>query len=207
MKKLILCFFCCICLISCKSTVHLPIPGEATIKQNNIYSEYMSIGDAYLDLEKFDKAITYYQKAMVNKNLYWTAYYKSGRSYALSKKWKEAKKVYFDLLKRDPENISVRMSLAYITAMEGDLDSAEEIYKSLWNNNSDNSEILVNYINVLIANNNVSEAKNLIKTLKEKFQENKNIESFEKKIEELSKEVLEDFTEKSPNNESSSSEN
>ena len=36
-----------------------------------------------------------------------------------------------------------------------------------------NSEILVNYINVLIANNNVSEAKNLIKTLKEKFQENK----------------------------------
>ena len=122
---------------------------------------------------------------MVNKNLYWTAYYKLGRSYALSKKWKEAKKVYFDLLKRDPENISVRMSLAYITAMEGDLDSAEEIYKSLWNNNSDNSEILVNYINVLIANNNVSEAKNLIKTLKEKFQENKNIESFEKKIEEL----------------------
>ena len=110
-------------------------------------------------------------------------------------------------MKRDPENISVRMSLAYITAMEGDLDSAEEIYKSLWNNNSDNSEILVNYINVLIANNNVSEAKNLIKILKEKFQDNKNIESFEKKIEELSKEVLEDFTEKSPNNESSSSEN
>ena len=67
--------------------------------------------------------------------------------------------------------------------------------------------ILVNYINVLIANNNVSEAKNLIKILKEKFQDNKNIESFEKKIEELSKEVLEDFTEKSPNNESSSSEN
>ena len=207
MKKLILCFFCCICLISCKSTVHLPIPGESTIKQNNIYSEYMSIGDAYLDLEKFDKAITYYQKAMVNKNLYWTAYYKLGRSYALSKKWKDAKKVYFDLLKRDPENISVRMSLAYITAMEGDLDSAEEIYKSLWNNNSDNSEILVNYINVLIANNNVSEAKNLIKTLKEKFQENKNIESFEKKIEELSKEVLEDFTEKSSNTEESSAEN
>ena len=98
------------------------------------------------------------------------------------------------------------MSLAYITAMEGDLDSAEEIYKSLWNNNSDNSEILVNYINVLIANNNVSEAKNLIKTLKEKFQENKNIVSFEKKIEELSKEVLEE-TEKSPTAESPSSEN
>ena len=39
----------------------------------------------------------------------------------------------------------------------------------MWNNNSDNSEILVNYINVLIANNNVSEAKNLIKTLKEKL--------------------------------------
>ena len=53
----------------------------------------------------------------------------------------------------------------------------------------------------------LSQAKELIKTLKEKFQDNKNIESFEKKIEELSKEVLEDFTEKSPNNESSSSEN
>ena len=68
MKKLILCFFCCICLISCKSTVHLPIPGESAIKQNNIYSEYMSIGDAYLDLEKFDKAITYYHGAKKPRN-------------------------------------------------------------------------------------------------------------------------------------------
>ena len=76
----------------------------------------------------------------------------------------------------------------------------------MWNNNTDNSEILVNYINVLIANNNVSEAKNLIVTLKEKFQDNKNIESFEKKIEELSKEILEDVTEES-STETSSTEN
>ena len=65
----------------------------------------MSIGDAYLDLKKYDKAIQYYQKAMESKSLYWTAYYKLGRSYALAKKWSEAKNVYYKLLKRDPENV------------------------------------------------------------------------------------------------------
>ena len=80
MKKIIICLFISFVICSCKSTVHLPVPGEVSIKKNNIYSEYMSIGDAYLDLKKYDKAIQYYQKAMESKSLYWTAYYKLGRS-------------------------------------------------------------------------------------------------------------------------------
>ena len=36
----------------------------------------MNIADIYFSEEKFDKAITYYELAMQNKDLYWNCYYK-----------------------------------------------------------------------------------------------------------------------------------
>src|SRR5574344_1777971 len=101
---------------SCVSNVHLPIPGEDVVVKKNISVEYMTIADAYSDLSKYDKAAQYYKLAMKNKKLYWTAYYKLGRCYAMSKNWTEARKIYSVFLKRDPNNVNIKMSLAYIYA-------------------------------------------------------------------------------------------
>ncbi len=184
MKKFLFIIFSSFFFFSCAS-VHVPIPGETEVKKNNIYVEYMNIADAYNDLGKYDKAITYYSYAMKNKSLYWTAFYKLGRSYALNKNWQEAEKVYLKLLKRDSENVSLKMSLAYIYAMNGNLKGSEQLYEELNKNNPDNSDILVNYINVLFAEENYEKAKEKTNELKEKFKDNKNIETFEKKLEEL----------------------
>lgn len=169
---------------SCTS-VHVPIPGETEVKKNNIYVEYMNIADAYNDLEKYDKAILYYNYAMKNKSLRWSAYYKLGRAYAMNKDWSNAQNVYEHLLKRDSENTSLKMSLAYIYAMSGNLDDSGELYRTLYSENPDNSDILVNYINVLFAQENYGQVRAKLAELKEKFKDNASISSFEKKLEEI----------------------
>ena len=167
-------------LFSCNTTAHIPVPGEKTVQRNNISNEYYTIADAYFDLGKYDKACTYYKLAMKNKSLYWSSYYKLGKSYVNSKNWEQAEKVFVDLLKRDSENISLKMSLAYISAMNNNLVKSEELYSQMWETNPDNADILSNYINVLIAAGKTEKAKELSIELKEKFKDNKYISEFEK---------------------------
>lgn len=176
---------------SCATSVHLPVPGEGAAVKKSLSIEYMSIADAYNELAKYDKAAQYYLLAMKNKKLYWSAYYKLGRCYAMSKNWTEARKVYSALLKRDPDNVSVRMSLAYIYAMEGNLKSAEAIYELLYKENPDNSDVLINYIDVLIASEKYEAAEQSLSEMKEKFSDNKTISVFEKKLQELNPKEVE----------------
>lgn len=174
-----------ILFFSCATSPHLPVPGEGAAVKKSLSLEYLSIADAYNELAKYDKAAQYYLLAMKNKKVYWSAYYKLGRCYAMSKNWTEARKVYSSLLKRDPDNVSIRMSLAYIYAMEGNLKSAEAIYELLCKENPDNADILVNYIDVLIASEKYETAELKLSEMKEKFSDNKTISVFEKKLEEL----------------------
>lgn len=183
MKKLLLCLFPLI-FSSCAS-FRVPVPGETVAKKNNIFAEYMNIADAYNDLGKYDKAITYYNLAKANKTLRWSANYKLAHTYAMNKNWEEAQKLYLELYKRDPENSSIQMSVAYIYAMNGKLSSAENIYVSLVEKNPENADILVNYINVLFAMEKYSEVEKNLAVLKEKFKDNTNISLFEKKLEEI----------------------
>ena len=87
---------------------------------------------------------------MLSKNLKWSSYYKLGRCYALSKKWPEAKTVYEKLLERDPSNINIKLSLAYISAMSGNIEEAENYYQKLYADFPDNADIISNYINILL---------------------------------------------------------
>lgn len=183
MKKNLI-FLLPVIFVSC-SSFRVPVPGETAVRKNNIFVEYMNIADSYNDLGKYDKAITYYKMAKSNRKLKWTANYKLARAYAMNKNWEEAQKLYLELYRRDPENISIQMSIAYIYAMNGKLPSAETIYSSLVKNNPENADVLVNYINVLFAMERYEEAEANLSVLKEKFQDNPNISSFEKKLEEI----------------------
>ncbi len=183
MKKLL--FFLFPFIFSSCASFRVPVPGETVAKKNNIFAEYMNIADAYNDLGKYDKAITYYNLAKANKTLRWSANYKLAHTYAMNKNWEEAQKLYLELYKRDPENSSIQMSVAYIYAMNGKLSSAENIYVSLVEKNPENADILVNYINVLFAMEKYSEVEKNLAVLKEKFKDNTNISLFEKKLEEI----------------------
>ena len=169
-------------IFSCKSSAHFPIPGEKKVTQAALHAEYLSLADAYAELEKYDKAIQYYKLAMHDKNLYWNALYKLGRAYALSKNWGDAKDAYEKLLKRDPQNMSLKLSLAYIQAMSGDLEKAKSAYESLIREQQENETPLVNYIVILLAQEEIDAAAAQLTLLKERFPENASISEFEKRI-------------------------
>ena len=69
-------------LSSCVSKP-IPIPGEKKNVIANIYVEYMNIADTYYSLEKYDKALEYYKLSMQSSDLYWAAYYKTAKVYAI----------------------------------------------------------------------------------------------------------------------------
>ena len=169
-------------LVSCSTNAHFLIPGGNDVTKKKVSIEYLSIADAYADLEKYDKAADYYQLAMKDKKLYWTAYYKLGRSYALAKKWSDAAVIYEKLLERDPSNVSLELSQAYIKAMSGNLDDALIIYKKLIEEYPDNETIPVNYIIVLLSQGRAELAEEQLGILKQKFPDNKSIADLTKRI-------------------------
>ena len=88
-------------IISCKSAGLPLILGSEKQTIDKIHVEYMNIGDTYLSLQQYDKAIEYYNKAMKNKELYWNCYYKIGKVYALKNQWEEASVYFKKLLERE----------------------------------------------------------------------------------------------------------
>ena len=92
---------------------------------------------------------------------------------------------YEKLLKRDPDNLDLKLSLCYITAMNSDVKQASHLYEKLYQEYPDNDAVLVNYINVELYFENVQRAEELLKALKEKFSDNANIKTFESKIQQI----------------------
>lgn len=173
---------------SCASNKVIPIPGEETAILNNVYVEYYNIGDTYYRLEDFNKAITYYDKAMKNRKLYWPAYYKLAKCYTLISDWNKALPMYEKILKRDPDNSTIKASLAYLYVMQGDVKNAQKLYKELLDIEPENQNYIENYIAILIPDEdnyklNKETVETLLNKLKENFPDNKNLEKFNSTIE------------------------
>lgn len=173
--------------VSCKTGAHFPIPGEGAVTRSALAAEYMALADAYAELEKYDKAALYYKRAMQDESLYWSATYKLGRMYALSKNWTEAEKIYKRLFERDVQNVSVKMSLAYIQAMSGNLEDAKAAYKTLVDENPKNETVLVNFIAVLLSQKDRAGAEEALELLKERFPESASLADYEKRLSDLKK--------------------
>lgn len=183
----LLALMCVFLLSSCRSAMNYTVPGVRTITLKNIYTEYMLIGDEYVKLEKYDKAIEYYRQALGNKEVHWTAYYKMGRAYALAAKWPEAEEVYEKLLERDSDNTDLIRSMAYIKGMNGQLNEAMDMYNGLLDKNPDDETTIVNVATVMLAQKQNDTARVYIDMLKEKFPESKSLDTLGKALEDALK--------------------
>ncbi len=169
---------------SCAGT-HLPIPGEKAVIESNIENEYLNIAKAYENLKNYTKALEYYNlavKADKSGNIGNSVDYSMGRCYALSGDWKNALSKYNSLLEKDPGNVSLKSSVAYILAMKGDFEEACSRYEALVSENPQDASLLKNYISVLIAAEKNERAEEMILLLKESFPDDKDIETIEKKL-------------------------
>lgn len=165
---------------------HLPVPGEKNAVESNISVEYYSIASSYEELKNYKKAIDYYNLAKKNKKMRASSEYKIARCYALLKDWDNAQAGFEKILKKDPSNTNIKISLAYIMAMRGDLEASSQLYSTLVSENSTDVSILKNYISVLCARGMFDEANVQLAVLKEKFPDDADISGIEKKLQELS---------------------
>lgn len=177
--------------ISCTS---VPVPYQNETKVNNIYMEYMNIGDIYFSLEKYDNAAENYKIAMQNKELYWAVYYKLAKCYVYQNKWNEALSMYKKILKKDTENSTIKANIAYIYLMQGNFSKAEAIYDILLSEQPDNKSYLENYLAMLLANeenifNNLDKYNLKFDYYKEKYPDDQNISKFQKKYDDLTKKL------------------
>jgi tetratricopeptide (TPR) repeat protein len=145
------------------------LPGEDSKILQNLAGEYFAVGGAYANLGQYENALTYYKLAMRDKNFYTAAYYESARMNALLSRWDEAKKMYETLLLKDPNNKDMRVSLAYVIAMSGDLAQAESIYAELLVSNGYDEALHENYIRILTTQQKGTEAVHAFETYIELF--------------------------------------
>jgi len=182
MRKIIIfiCFVFSFSLFSCASDSF--IPGAKTIAVNNIYQEYMNIGNIYTDLNKYDKALDFYTRASESRKLYWACLYKIADANFRLGKWAEAENGFKILLKRDSENLQLQESLAYVYASQGKYEEALDLYSELEKKYPENQSFLENYIVILLSQENAEQARLKLDNLKKLFPDNKKIDSFEQKL-------------------------
>lgn len=161
----------------------------------DIATEYYNIGKAYEDLKNWSKAADYYEKASSSKNLKESATYKMGRCYAMNKDYEKALPVYVSLLEKDPENGSLKESLAFLKGMAGDLSGAEEVYAELVKDFPDSAPYLKGYISVLLALEKNKEAYENFIVYSEKFPDEKSISDFKAKLSSFIEESEENIAE------------
>ena len=173
---------CLLFLSSCESTFR--IPGEERTILKNIAVEYYNIAEGYVGIKNYSKAAEYYKLAMRDPEIYQQSYYKLARAYALAQDWDSAKACYDLMLEKDPENMNLKLSVAYITAMRGESDEAIEMFKKLNEENPHVQTVLENYIALLLFVGRAEDAEPLYFSLKEKFPDSSKIKDFSKQLSE-----------------------
>lgn len=171
-------------LSSCNSTSRL-IPGMEEQKNLDLYNQYMIIADEYFSQKKYDKAKTYYTECLNCEDLYWDAYYKLAKISVLQSDWNSAEEKFKTLLKRDPENSTLKENLAYVYAQKGNKDEAVKIYLELIETSGAKSSFYENLITIYISQKKVSDAEKYLDLLKEKFPDTQSIQKFQSAIDAL----------------------
>ncbi len=115
---------CAVLCVSCSSG-HVKIPGEEVVLKENECKAFYTQGLEAERKEEYGKAAELFGKALESDQLFFSAYYKQGRCYALMGNWAEAEFIFRELLETDSENSSLQQSLAFVL-LQGEKDSIPE---------------------------------------------------------------------------------
>ncbi len=181
----------------------IPIPGDSPRTIRNIYIEYMNIGNTFFKLEDYKSAAENYKLAMHNKKIYWACYYKLALCYVYTSSWANAESMYKQMLKRDPDNSSLKASLAYIYSMNGNVLKAIKMYASFLEEQPENESYLENYLVLILSEKKYFKKyrtafEEKLEKLNEVNPENKNLTKITEKYKELAEikeEEIEDISE------------
>ena len=166
------------------------IAAAGAFAKGNVDSEtakaYFEIAQAYTEVSKYDKATEFYLKAAKDPAHKNAAEYNLARVYGLQGDWKKAKSILERQYKEAPENVLIAKAYAYSLAATGNEARACEMYKKLYDEDSENPEAALNYARILILSKRYDEATSFITELKPRLTEsadNKALAELEEKIE------------------------
>ncbi len=137
--------------------------------KEDLSGEYFSIAESYTELKKYDKAIDYYKKAEKSELYKNAVHYNLAYVYALQNDWENCLKYLQPMYRRVPDNIKISAAYAYALASSGKEKEAAEIYKTIYERQPETPEYFFNYVRILIAGKNYTEALKLLEETDEKF--------------------------------------
>ena len=165
------------------------ITAAGLFAKGNVDSEtakaYFEIAQAYTEVSKYDKAAEFYLKAAKDPAHKNAAEFNLARVYGLQGDWSKAKPILERQYKEAPGNVVIAKAYSYSLAATGDEARACEMYKKLYDEDSENPEAALNYARILVLSKRYDEALSFIAELKTRFTEsteNKAFAELEEKI-------------------------
>lgn len=189
------------------------ITAAGLFAKGNVDSEtakaYFEIAQAYTEVSKYDKAAEFYLKAAKDPAHKNAAEFNLARVYGLQGSWSKAKPILERQYKEAPGNVVIAKAYSYSLAATGDEARACEMYKKLYDEDSENPEAALNYARILVLSKRYDEALSFIAELKTRFTEsteNKAIAELEEKIKKAQEEPNKDDKVQKKNNTADSTE-
>jgi len=114
------------------TTLVLILSGcTSTIRGPELSLEYYNLGNAYYDLQDYDKSILYYRKAISIDGENKKARYNLAMAYIASGRAADAQGVLEQLIEQDPDNQSLQEALAFSLYSRGDTSGAIGVYRNI----------------------------------------------------------------------------
>ena len=139
---------------------------------------YFEIAQAYTEVSKYDKAAEFYLKAAKDPAHKNAAEYNLARVYGLQGSWSKAKPILERQYKEAPGNMLILKAYSYSLAATGDEARACEMYKKLYDEDSENPEAALNYARILVLSKRYDQALSFIEEMKTRFTESSENKAF-----------------------------
>ena len=139
---------------------------------------YFEIAQAYTEVSKYDKAAEFYLKAAKDPAHKNAAEYNLARVYGLQGSWNKAKPILERQYKEAPGNMLILKAYSYSLAATGDEARACEMYKKLYDEDSETPEAALNYARILILSKRYDQALSFIEEMKTRFTESSENKAF-----------------------------
>jgi len=101
------------------------------VRQDDLAGEYYNLGNAFFQLERYQEAADYYQKALTLNPELSTANYNLARSYLQVGRTADAVAILQRLLTDDPSNLLLKETLGYARYLEGNSEEALSLFLSV----------------------------------------------------------------------------
>ncbi len=123
---------------------------------------YYNLGNAYIELEQWEKAETAYARSLEIEPDMYRAEYNLAKVHIYSGNYSDAERVLEKLLEKDPENIIFLETLAWSKLHRGLTQQAEVMYRSLLERDPANCNVRYNLALLLVDREEYAEAYSIL---------------------------------------------